>query len=246
MGGIREQFIAENAPGKSFADIGGLFALEGEIAFLAEQHRASRVTLVDGADPTHFTFPEKHAARGSSVRFVQADLDDPQIVDQVGRHDVVFCSGVIYHTPNPIRQLLHLREITGDVLFLGTHTLPELPGLRQLCMYYPFLDEADRRVLATAHYRPESLWGVGRAFDDTPGHGYHNFWWGMTRTAVRAMLRSARFEVVAEPRPREWPFISNFIARPIRARPILPPLSHARQHATQRARRGEALPAEEI
>lgn len=239
------RFISDHAPGKSFADIGGLFSLDGEIAFLAEEQGASRVTLADGADPAHFKFGEQHEQRGSSVRFVQGDLDDPEIVAQVGRHDVVYCSGVIYHSPNPVRQLLHLREITGERLFLGTHTLPELPGLRHACVYYPFLPDRDRGVYATAYYRPERMWGIGVPFDDTPDHGYGNFWWGMTRSAVRAMLESARFEVIEEPRSREWPFISIFIAQPIDKEPILPALSHAREQASERAAQGRALRAKQ-
>ncbi len=59
-----------------------------------------------------------------------------------------------------------------------------------------------RRPLARAYWsRTRSgLLGIGHPFDDRPMHGYGNFWWGITPSALRAMLRSARFEVVEERR----------------------------------------------
>jgi lipopolysaccharide export LptBFGC system permease protein LptF len=57
----------------------------------------------------------------------------------------VWCTGVLYHTPNPVHQLMQLREITGEVLFLGTHTIPEVTGVEQACLYYPHLSADARR-----------------------------------------------------------------------------------------------------
>ena len=66
-------------------------------------------------------------------------------LERVGTHDLVWCVGVIYHTPNPFKQIVKLREITGELLYLGTHTIPELPGVRHGCVFYPRLEEADRQ-----------------------------------------------------------------------------------------------------
>jgi len=83
---------------------------------------------------------------GSRIRFVQGDLEDPVALERVGTHDLVWCVGVIYHTPNPFEQIVKLREITGELLYLGTHTIPELPGVRHGCVFYPRLEEADRQA----------------------------------------------------------------------------------------------------
>jgi hypothetical protein len=40
--------------------------------------------------------------------------------------------------------------------------------------------------------------GLGTAFDERPMYGHGNFWFGITPSALRAMLPTARFEVVDE------------------------------------------------
>ena len=47
----RLRWVREHAPGKSFADIGGVFKLVGDMAFLAEDSGATSVTLFDLGDP---------------------------------------------------------------------------------------------------------------------------------------------------------------------------------------------------
>jgi hypothetical protein len=40
--------------------------------------------------------------------------------------------------------------LTGELLILGTQTLPEVPGVRGACVLYPGLGPPDRRVYAPA------------------------------------------------------------------------------------------------
>ena len=135
----KRRWIAEHAPGRSFADIGGLF-IDGATSFEAEEAGASSVTLFDVGDREYAPgYLDEHARRDSKVRYVQGDLHDLAFAEQVGPHDVVWCTGVLYHTPNPVHQLMQLREITRELLFLGTHTIPEVPGVEQACLYYPHL-----------------------------------------------------------------------------------------------------------
>ncbi len=58
------------------------------------------------------------------MRFVRGDLHDPATVAEVGPHEVVWCSGVLYHAPNPVLTLQRLRELTTELLILQTMTLP--------------------------------------------------------------------------------------------------------------------------
>jgi hypothetical protein len=240
----RRQWIQDHVRGRSFADIGGLFHYHGEIALVAEAAGAREVTLFDAGDVNLTEFPEKQRQRESNVRFVQGDLEDPESLKEVGVHDIVWCTGVIYHTPNPVQQLLHLREITRELLYLGTATIPELPGVEQACVYYPFLDDAARRPYARAMYRSEEMIGVGPPFDARPMFGYANFWWGITPSALRAMLRTARFEVVEERRVRESPFGTELVARPIAEAPLLPPRWYYRERGRRRTSGQEQLPFE--
>src|SRR5215212_3277433 len=105
----REDVVRRHAAGRSFADVGCMWKVNGRIAFVAEEAGATNVTGVDVMAPTP-EYEAEHERRGSGVRFVQGDLHDPALVDQVGRHDVVWCSGVLYHSPNPMLTLQRLHD----------------------------------------------------------------------------------------------------------------------------------------
>src|SRR4051794_41899967 len=71
------------APGHSLLDLGGMWGVDGEVAFRAERAGATRVVLLDGMDPTS-GFEAKHEEQGSSVAYVQGDLHDPEDVRRLG------------------------------------------------------------------------------------------------------------------------------------------------------------------
>jgi hypothetical protein len=184
----------------------------------------------------------EHARRASRVRFVQGDLHDPVAIREVGPHDVVWCTGVLYHTPNPVHQLMQLREITRELLFLGTHTIPEVPGVPQACLYYPHLPAASRRTLSRAYWKADGYLGVGPPIDERPMYGYGNFWWGITPSALRAMLLTARFEVVEERRIHPSPWQTELVCRPIDEDPLMPPVEYFRERREARNRGDEPPP----
>ena len=223
------RWIAEHVGGKSFADIGGLL-IDGETSFAAEEAGATSVTLFDVGDIEFAPeFSAERKRRLSRVRYVQGDLHDPAAPAQIGVHDIVWCTGVLYHSPNPMQQLLALREITGELLFLGTHTIPEVPGVPQAAFFYPYLDEGTRAALSRPYWPDASGYvGIGVPIDERPLHGYANFWWGITPSALRAMLRTARFEIVEERRTHPSPWQTELVARPIDAEPLVPPVDYFR------------------
>lgn len=190
----REDLIRSHAPGRSFADIGCMWGIDGALAFLAEQSGASAVTGLD-LMPATPAFAREHGRRSSRVRFVQGDLHDARVSAEVGPHDVVWCSGVIYHAPNPLLTLERLRSITGETLILASETMPEVPGLRQACVFLPGLSDEDRRVHAGARPGARAL-GVSEAFERA--HHYAAWWWGISRTALHGMLAATGFELVEE------------------------------------------------
>jgi len=146
------------------------------------------------------------AHRESNVRFVRGDLHDPATVADVGPHEVVWCSGVLYHAPNPVLTLQRLRELTTELLILQTMTLPELPGVSQGLVFYP----------GVRNPRQYARWGEDAARSlrlPEPGEDpYAPWWWGISRSALTAMLRAARFEPV-----EQWgdPFAVHVVARPV-------------------------------
>jgi SAM-dependent methyltransferase len=164
--------------GRSFLDVGCMWSVDGALCFAAQDAGASRVTGIDVMAESE-RFEAERGRRGAAVRFVQGDLHDPATVAQAGVHDVVWCSGVLYHAPHPILTLQRLRELTGETLLLATETLPEVPGLRRAAVFAP---------------EPGTHPAHTQALD--PARGYHGWWWGLTPSAVEAMVLATGFEIL--------------------------------------------------
>jgi hypothetical protein len=228
----RYRLIERLAPGKSFLDLGGMFDVAGEVAFRAEEAGATRVVVFDGMDPSQ-EFEAKHDERDSQVEYVQGDLHDPEDMRLVGEFDVVWCAGVIYHSPNPYQQLFHLRGVTKEWLLLGTHVIPEVPGVDNACIFYPGQSAEAQAAFAAAHGADAGRYpGMTRPFDEAPLLGYGNMWWGLSPSAVRSMLRYTGFEVVEE-FPYQWSF-HDYLAKSGPTPDFVPPLGFSRARGAKR------------
>jgi hypothetical protein len=168
-----------------------MWGVDGAIALAAAAAGASRVTLVDVMPATE-RFAAERRRRGVEVELVPGDIHDDAVLERVGRHDVAWCTGVVYHVPDPLRLLASLRRLTADVLVLGSETLPEVPGLRQACVFYPHLESGQR--LAHASARPGHQLGLTEPFALEVGYG--NWYWGISPSALAAMTEAAGFEVL--------------------------------------------------
>ena len=181
--------IARHAPGRTFIDVGCMWAVHGAYAFHALESGATAVTGVDLMAPSP-EFVTRNLASGGGVRFVQGDINDPATSAAVGTADVVFCAGVLYHVPNPLLTLEQLRRICGETLLLGSATIPE-QRQPQTAVFLPYLDARRRRALT---YRSADV-KIGLDTEFVRDQGYANWFWGLTPSAVEAMLRAAGFEV---------------------------------------------------
>lgn len=188
----REAFVARHAAGRSFADVGCMWQVNGGIAFAAEDAGATQVSGMDLMGRSA-TFDAEHARRGSAMRFIQGDLHDEAALEELGVHDVVWCSGVLYHAPHPLLTLERLASVTGQTLLLATETLPERPFAKNVCVFAP------EPGVHPTHTEP---------FD--PARGYVNWYWGITPSALRAMLGATGFTVEEEHRT---PFHTTVVAR---------------------------------
>lgn len=205
----RERIIRRLAPGRSFIDVGGMWSVHGRSAFLAEEAGADRIVLMDAMEPTG-EFEAEQARRGSRVEYVRGDLNDVEAMKAVGQFDVVWCTGVLYHTPHPVLQIENLRRMVRDHLVLGTRVIPEVPGLEHACIFYPFQSENAQREFARGIGDDAPRTGFTSPFDPTQVDA--NWWWGMSPSAVRAMLAVAGLRVVEEHAPT--PFMADFVAEP--------------------------------
>jgi SAM-dependent methyltransferase len=228
----RRRLIQELAPGKSFLDLGGMYGIVGEMAFLAEQAGATRVVLFDGMDPSD-EFDEKHRRNESRLRYIQGDLHDADHIASLGQFDIVWCAGVIYHSPNPLQQLMHLRHVTRERLLLGTHVIPEVPGIEQACVLYPGISAEMQATYAHVHGGAERFPGMAGPFDTTPLLAYANMWWGISPSALRSMMHYSGFEVTDE--YLYSPFWIDLVVRPGgQSTDIYPALGLVRERARQR------------
>lgn len=186
------RYIRENVAGRSFADIGCMWGVDGEYAFLAEEAGASPVKGVDVFGPTP-EFEAKKRARNSAVEFILGDAASPETVAGVGVVDVVFCAGVLYHHPAPFDLLVALRRMCRRTLILRTSTIPEVGGMRNAAVYFPMLGPEDRRMWSLKSLGVERQVGITDGFE--PDQGYGNWFWGLTPSCLVSLLQTAGFRV---------------------------------------------------
>ena len=71
------------------------------------------VTAVDGRQEN----VEEASRRYPGIRFEQFDVQD-KAISNLGKFDLVFCFGLLYHLENPMLAVRHLRAMTSHVLMI--------------------------------------------------------------------------------------------------------------------------------
>lgn len=184
--------IRRYAPDHSFVDIGCMWGVNGEYAFMAEEAGATVVKGVDVFGPTP-EFEEKKRERRSNVEFILGDATHPDTLARIGVMDVVFCAGVLYHHPSPFDLLVALRRICGQKLILRTSTIPEINGLSNAAVYLPMLSAKDRQLWNLSRLGLMKQVGITDAFE--PEQGYGNWFWGLTPSCLESLLQTAGFSI---------------------------------------------------
>lgn len=196
---LYRDLLARWSRGNTVVDVGCMWNVDGAHAFHAADQGATRVVGLD-IEPATPAFVAENAARAAAgrrrVEFIQGDVNDPAL--GIGPFDVVFCAGVLYHVPDPVFTLRRLRALCTSTLILGTTVFPE-QSTPQTAVFLPGLETRARERLTYATR------GVKRGLDSDfePEKGYGNWFWGLSPSAVLAMLRLAGFDVVEHhPYPR--------------------------------------------
>jgi SAM-dependent methyltransferase len=186
-------FIRKYAPGKSFVDVGCMWGVNGEYAFIAEEAGATRVLGIDVFGPTP-EFLDKKKERNSNVEFLLGDALSSSTIRKVGERDVVFCAGVLYHLPSPYELLISLRRMCKETLILRSSTIPERKDLKNMAVFWPMLDEKERNFWSLKSLGLLHQEGISNAFSFDAGYG--NWFWGLTPSCLKSLLQLAGFEVV--------------------------------------------------
>ena len=183
------KLIRKYASGKSFADIGCLWGINGLNSFIAEENGANKVIAVD-VYPANKEFLDEYKRRNSAIKFIQGDINLLETTDEIGNCDIVLCSGVLYHTPDPIHLLTRLRSICNETLILNTASIPDMPGIKNTAVFYPFLNKRQRKIWDRGIGSQKGITGPYE-----PQEGYGNWFWGMSPSCIESMLQCAGFEV---------------------------------------------------
>lgn len=181
-------------PDRSFVDVGGLWGIDGERISWASTAGASLLTMVDHlhlGEQLWLTFVNRMAEKGiNKVRTLSLDVNDEHFAYSTGKHDVVYCCGLLYHQADPHRFLRHLWNITKHHLILGTVILPGSFGDGSL--YVPALTAEGRERLAKLMAFPQHAPAVGIT---EPVEWWNTddcrpYWWLHSPAVVASMLRT--------------------------------------------------------
>ena len=215
-GGFRlekHRWIAELAPNKTFADIGGLWGTVNETVSIAMRHGAREATMVD-IQPLHTkwwkAFHERCEELGiSGYRSVVGDICNDRIADEIGCFDITHCSGIIYHLPSPFDMIRNLISMTRERFILSSMIVPDritnrfgtLESARGQCLSVPTLSEPQREILSE-HFSELGIKVGGLNVQSTPpvapdgGFRYGPWWWLFTAETLVSMCEM--FGVIIE------------------------------------------------
>ena len=208
MRDVRDTYISQVVAEKSFVDVGGLWGTANEKVSVAHTHGARTLTMIDVSpvDSELWTLFEqrRRTLRLPTVECVSADILTLAEADPCPQFDVVHCSGVLYHMPEPMRFLRALRKITREALVLtsavtatrveGVKGILELPAAAMLCI--PALQGREREIVQ-AYWQGivgDGAFGLTREVAEWSFEDFGPWWWLPTAEALRAMCEVAGFQ----------------------------------------------------
>ena len=211
MTDIRDEYISQVVDGCSFAEVGGLWGAVSEKVSVAYKHGASELAMFDRVpfgSPWWTKFEERRESLGlPDVRCVDGDLMRLVETRDETPYDVVHCSGVLYHMPNPLRLLTALKKLARQHVILtsvvvpshieneaGTIDMPEGSAL-----FVAALEGRERAVIRQHWLKVVGDVGAIGVTLGEPKWDVEDFgpwWWMPTVPALEGMCRAAGFDVV--------------------------------------------------
>ena len=211
MHALRRRVLGQLVPGKSFVEIGGLWGTVNETVSVAMQAGAREATMIDvmPRDSKWWTlFAERCTDLGvTDYHCVVGDICEDRLADNVGQFDIAHCSGVLYHTPNPVNVIRNLIAMTRERFMITSAVVPPVIANRAgrlalgpgQCLLVPALDDSQRAIVRE-HFRER---GANEAHGITlPGtfvvdnklHGWP-WWWLFTPETLVSMCSVFNVEI---------------------------------------------------
>lgn len=207
-GDPRDHFVGRVAKGRSFADVGGLYGTVSEKVSVAHGHGATELTMIDIV-PEGNELWQAFSGRMQQLGISEYETISDSILDLAEspdhpRYDVVHCTGVLYHMPDPMRLLSALRRITREYLVLGSAvTAMSITGNGETMnvpsaasLFIPALKERERAILE-GYWRPfvgSDALGLTREQKPWDVEDFAPWWWLPTVDCIRSMCESAGFD----------------------------------------------------
>lgn len=209
MNDPRDEYIGKVVKDKTFADAGGLWGVVNEKVSVAHRYGASALTMIDRVGPKDESwrlFEERRRHLGvPEVSCIVSDILALADLSPCPQFDVVHCSGVLYHIPDPLRLLTTLRKITREYLVLGSivsgtkiesdQGILEIPNATAL--FVPALRGRERAIVQSYWQKLVGDGAVGLT-RETPWQpdNYVPWWWLPTVEALKAMCEAVGFHYV--------------------------------------------------
>jgi hypothetical protein len=212
--GLQARWIREQAPGLSFADVGGLWGTVGEKVTTAYQAKCRAVTMIDAMPQRSewwekfFVHAEQKGVPRSAIEARIADLEKENFPQLAGTHDFVNCAGVLYHVPNPLNVMRNLSLIAGRFLAITTQVVPErivnASGVIEVpagqALFIPSLTPGQKAVLKQFYdennYKVTHVNRDGPPFFKDGKFNYGPSFWLPTQDMVVAWIRIFGLEVI--------------------------------------------------
>jgi len=206
----RDELIGKFAAGKTFADVGGLWGTINEKVSVASAAGASSVAMIDitALDNELWTRLHERLASLGVANYERISED----VEKLGKRedrptfDVVHCSGVLYHHPEPLQLIRSLRKITRRHLILTSAITQERVendlGVFQIAasvvLFVPALPENERQILAK--YWTEHAGAVAYGITERVQWNLEDFgpWWYLpTAHSMAAMAEVCGLKLIS-------------------------------------------------
>jgi SAM-dependent methyltransferase len=203
----RDKYLSQVVNGKSFADIGGLWGTANEKVSVAQRYGATALTMIDvlpSADEEWRLFEERMRELAiPAVNRISGDVMALVETNSCPQFDVVHCSGVLYHIPDPLRLVAALRKITRDYLILcsvvtatkvesdhGALALPQAAAI-----FIPALQERERTILSSywRQFVGDQALGITAPQLSWQLDDFSPWWWLPTVDALKSICTVAGF-----------------------------------------------------
>ena len=206
---LRDKFISQTVSGKTFADVGGLWGTVNEKVSVAYKSNATSIAMIDVSPEGGDLWEKFHQHMRTNLgindyQSISQDICNFNSESNIDPFDVVHCSGVLYHHPNPMLILASLRKITKHRLILTSAITQEVVenehGRYQIpsssVLFVPSISEKERAILKTYW---QDVGATVYGITEKVAYNLEDFgpwWWLPTQSSMKSMCEAVGFKVL--------------------------------------------------